>query len=144
MKLTKEQLENNLKSIEMFRDLLPDWIGAWNSDGYNLDYSEESLKDIDDILLSKYEIYKSGEFDFCNTILLIYGLYIIKVIENNYECGVMSVDVVDGDLKYKWRNIEMFPYSWCINRVKNGETDSVFLKYQVSTQILSKIEIECS
>ncbi len=93
-----------------------------------LDYSEESLKDIDKLLLSKYKFYKSEGLEFSDYTVFFHSLYIIKVFEKNHECGVMSFD--NYKLKYVWRNMEIFPHTWCINKAKyGGKADNIYFKY---------------
>lgn len=128
MMSNEEQKEQNLKCIKAVKNKLSNWINAWNKDGHNLDYSEESLKDIDDILLFHHQ---SGTYieniDSFELISYFYGFYIIEVLENNYETGVMSFD----DLKYYWRDIFLFPAIWCKKVVQHGESDSVLFKYNM-------------
>ncbi|WP_298782764.1 hypothetical protein, partial [uncultured Polaribacter sp.] len=120
-----EKLRNKLVSLAL-------QIGK--SYNYNLDYSENSIKNVESILSEFHEDYKeTGNEEGLLGISYEFGLYIVGVIEKNHGKGILKKDHKDfGENSYPfyWNEGTIFPCSWCYKRIFDGESDNVWTKYE--------------
>ena len=101
--------------------------------GIKLDYSNESIKNVEKILGKIHDEYKqTGSEDGLQGIAFEFASYIVKVIEKNVgparwqrdhaKLGPDSFPLAVGEG-------EIFPVSWCIKRIYDGPGDDVWFKY---------------
>ncbi len=99
-----------------------------------LDYSTRSIKKVEVILSQIHaEFVKSNNDEGLNGIALEFAFYIITVIEKNFEKGKIERDHKDfgkNTFPFYWRSKTLFPYSWCLKRIYDGEGDNVWVKYK--------------
>lgn len=111
-------------------------------DGFNLDFSHESIKDVETILSRAHKEYKKSKTDegkIGNA--LGYAAYIITTIEKNTEKGRWDKDhphFGEDTFPFYWRNQTMFIFHWCLKRINEGEEDDVWFKYQGA--VLNKLK----
>jgi hypothetical protein len=105
-----------------------------------LDFSNNSIKNVEKILSIIHKDYKKTKNDEgLNGIALEFGIYIIKVIEKNFEKGKLERDHKDfgeNTFPYYLKDSVIFPYGWCQKRIFDGTGDNVWIKYQ--TLVLNK------
>lgn len=107
----------------------------------DLDYSIDSVKKVEEILAKVSEEYqKTKNEEGLKGIALEFAAYIITVIEKNIESGKWERDSKEmGKETFPYKlsdGRDIFPYSWCLKRIYNGEGDNVWVKFQ--TLILNK------
>lgn len=109
---------------------------ALNSYGLNLDFSTESINDVETILA---DIHKTGNVlddeTFMTVIALRFAAYIITTLEQNTEKGEWELyDPESGEnsLPFYWRDMTLRPFMWCIKRMVNGEEDNIYAKYKTA------------
>ena len=100
----------------------------------NLDFSIESVKDVEKILSKvSAEYSKTKNEEGLNGLALELAAYIIAVIEKNITTGTWErdskelgketfpYDLGGGDI--------IFPYAWCLKRIYDGEGENVWSKF---------------
>ncbi len=101
--------------------------------GIELDYSTDSIKNVEKILGNLHKEYKKTRNDEGFTgIALEFGAYIVKVIEKNVgpvrwerdhpEFGEASFPLYIGEST-------IFPMNWCTKRLYDGPGDDIWSKY---------------
>jgi hypothetical protein len=104
-------------------------------DGITLDYSIDSLKNVDTILGRLHDIYvKNPSSLHVQGLSLEYGAYVGEVIRRNEPGAYWTKDSqVVGEKSYPihWGNGESYPLAWCSKRIINGDEDLIWIKYKV-------------
>lgn len=100
---------------------------------YKLDYSDNSIKSVDKILLKLRKDYlKTKHEKQLESFALVFGLYIIEVYERNHGQGYLQRRLTGhskDDFPY-YRNGELiFPCIWCLNRLFDESAEDVWVKY---------------
>lgn len=102
--------------------------------GVTLDFSHQSVRDVERILGQLHEDYKrTKKEEGLRGLAAEFAAYIITVIERNTEKGVWEADdrrVGPGTLPFHWRGTTIFPYGWCLKRIYDGDADNVWVKYE--------------
>ena len=104
-----------------------------NGFGIELDYSVESIRQVEKILGDIHKEYKkTKDEEGLNGIALEFAAYIVKVIEKNIgpvrwerdhpEVGADSFPLYLGDGA-------IFPFGWCSKRIYDGSGDNVWSKF---------------
>jgi len=101
--------------------------------GLPLDGSPDSVQQVEKILAQHHEDFLArqddeGLFGLC----VIFGAYIIDVIERNYGPGRWErndPDFGEDTFPYHWRGSRMFPVIWCQKRIYDGPGDDVWFKF---------------
>jgi hypothetical protein len=106
---------------------------AFEGFGIKLDYSIESIKQVDKVLGELHKAYKKTRDDEGFTgIAFEFTAYIVKVIENNF-----------GPVRWEHDHPEMgpdsfplyldegalFPFGWCYKRLYDGPSDDIWTKF---------------
>ena len=104
-----------------------------------LDYSEESIKQVEKVLGALHNMYKKKQSQKAvQTAAIEFTAYIIKVIEKNVCKGKWRKDHplygVDS-YTFQFKDTIIVPYDWCFKRIVNGPQDNVWHKYQVAIAI---------
>lgn len=103
-------------------------------DGFNLDYSEESLKDVATILNNIHKSYrKTKSEEGLDGLALEFGMYIIGVLEHKFGKGELTVDDLtfgERSFPYVVKGIKCFPYIWCLKNIYEGDQDNIYFKYR--------------
>jgi hypothetical protein len=106
-----------------------------------LDYSVDSIKNVDQILGRLHEKYEKSQSSIALSRLSAeYGAYIGEVIRK-IEPGVhWERDSKLGEKIYPliWNGAQLYPMNWCEKRVVDGEDDDVWMKYEVFKSIQKK------
>jgi hypothetical protein len=102
--------------------------------GTRLDYSIESVKEVERVLKAIHNDYKlTGSEDGVQGIALEFGAYIVKVIERHFgPVDWQRDDPTFGEDTFPlhWSNSTIYPYSWCLKRILDGPGDDVWFKFQ--------------
>jgi hypothetical protein len=108
---------------------------AQKYDGITLDYSIDSLKNVDTILGRVHDLYvKNPSSVHVQGISLEYGAYVGEVIRRNEPGAYWTKDSqIVGEKSYplRWSNGESYPLAWCSKRIINGDEDLIWIKYKV-------------
>ncbi|HET8925174.1 MAG TPA: hypothetical protein VFN26_19485 [Candidatus Acidoferrum sp.] len=108
--------------------------------GVTLDYSPESIKEVEKLLAMKYELQKTHPMLENETAdaAHLWGAYIGEVMKrlrpahwerDSAAGGKDSLPVVFSDT-----HEESYPCAWVYHRLKNGEEDNVWTKFYFVTQ----------
>ena len=125
---------------------------AENYDHVTLDFSIGSLRQVDQILGHAHEAYQKNPSSVSVRGLSVeYGAYVGEVIRRNEPNAYWTRDSqVMGEKSYPlhWNPGESYPFTWCSERITNGDEDSIWVKYsvlknpdwkkQISTAVASK------
>lgn len=108
--------------------------------GITLDYSPDSVKEVENLLATKYNMKKArpmSEAEVADAAHL-WGAYIGEVIKRIHPAHwVRDSDVAGKDalpIVYEDKSGESYPCAWIYRRLKNGEEDNVWVKFYVTTQ----------
>jgi|SRR5215468_111569 len=121
---------------------------AQKFDAIRLDYSIDSLKQVDTILGRVHELYvKNPSSVHTRGIALEYGAYVGEVIRRHEAGAYWTQDSKAGAKTYPlhWKNGETFPLAWCEKRIINGDEDSIWFKYTaIQTDLLGSANKQVS
>lgn len=102
--------------------------------GKQLDYSVDSLENVDTILYKIYNKHVRGskmseQLDYeLYGIALSLGCYIMEIIERNYGTGTWR-RVIDAEgkerLPYAYENVEIMPIGWCVYALHHGSKRNI-------------------
>jgi hypothetical protein len=113
---------------------------AGSSYGVNLDYSPDSVKEVEKILAAKYELQKAhpmAETEIADAADL-WGAYIGEVVKRVHPAHwVRDSDVAGKNalpIVYEDHSGESYPCAWVYRRLKNGDEDNVWVKFHLLTQ----------
>lgn len=103
-----------------------------------LDYSEQSIKVVDQILEMLHDdLMKTGNNEGLNGIALQMGMYIVTVLEKQEKVTDLSrshSEFGDDSFPVTLTNGNViFPYAWCQKQIENGQQDSVSSKFSALT-----------
>ncbi len=108
--------------------------------GVTLDYSSDSVKDVEKLLATKYELKRSRpitEKELADAADL-WGAYIGEVMKRMHAAHWARDSVAGGKdalpLVFNDTGEESFPCAWVYHRLKNGEEDNVWTKFYFITQ----------
>lgn len=106
---------------------------ADENNGVKLDYSPDSIKDVEKVLGSIHDEYqRTNTTEGMRGLAMAYGAYIGEVIRRS-EPGAKweQSDSVGGDNSYPltWRGGSSYVVAWCYKRIANGDEDNVWFKY---------------
>ncbi|MBI2543551.1 MAG: hypothetical protein HYW24_05205 [Candidatus Aenigmarchaeota archaeon] len=103
--------------------------------GIDLDFSHESIKQVEKILADIHEEYKKTKNEEgLRGIAISFAAYIISVIERNSGKGKWERNhpkIGPDTFPFSWRDSYLFPYGWCVKRIYDGKSDNVWVKYKV-------------
>ncbi|MCX6148588.1 MAG: hypothetical protein NTW25_15245 [Candidatus Kapabacteria bacterium] len=79
------------------------------------------------------EYQKTNKDDGLDGVALIFGFYIVEVIERNHGTGKMEQnhEIGENTFPFYWNGSDLFPYGWCGKRIFDGEGDNVAVKYKL-------------
>jgi hypothetical protein len=99
-----------------------------------LDFSHDSIKDVEEILGMIHGEYAiSRDDEGLDGLALQFGAYIVTTIEKHSERGCWQPDDRDmgpSTFPFYWRGLTLFPYAWCKKRILDGPADNVWTKYR--------------
>lgn len=108
---------------------------AWEQNHFKLDYSDESIKNVEQILGGLHDQYTKDPSKLSVKGLgSAYGAYIGEVIrksepgahwQRNDEMGEKSYPIIWGPTAG-----HSYPMAWCYHRILNGDEDNVWAKYR--------------
>lgn len=108
------------------------------NDGVELDYSIDSIADVEEILSKLHEQYQARDDDTgMKGLATAYGAYIGETIRRSEEDSIWAEDhevAGPGSFPLRWRGGDSFPIGWCYKRMKNGPEENVWHKYQILKQ----------
>lgn len=100
---------------------------------YNLDYSDESIKKVDKILLLLLKEYSNTKKESeLKNFALIFGLYIIEVYERNHGKGYIERKLLasnEDSFPYHRNGNLIFPCIWCLNKINDAKSEDLWSKY---------------
>ena len=108
---------------------------AWEGNHVKLDYSIESIKDVENILGTFHDQYTNDPSKISVKGLgSAYGAYIGEVIRRSEPGAHWQRDDEMGEKSYPiiWGPTagHSYPMAWCYRRILNGDEDNVWIKYQ--------------
>lgn len=122
--------------IEYLKDEMSALAERIAQEGFDmpLDYSVESVRQVEHILKIIHDDYKSTRSEEgLQGIALEFGAYIVKVIERHFG----SVDWRRDDESFgkdtfplHWQGSTLFPVGWCMKRMLDGSGDDVWVKFK--------------
>ena len=108
---------------------------AAGKDRINLDYSVDSIKEVEEILGRLHEQYLKDPSSISPKGLgSAYGAYIGEVIRRSEPRAKWERDdAVGGEKSYAivWGPGHSYPMAWCYHRIVNGPEDNVWVKFRV-------------
>jgi len=108
---------------------------AQTYDHNTLDYSIDSLKQVDQILGRVHDAYvKEPSSVSVRGIAAEYGAYVGEVIRRSQPNAYWTRDSeAAGQKSYPlhWKTHESYPITWCAERITDGEEHSIWLNYSV-------------
>ena len=130
----EENLTPEMELEKLRKKLVSLAIQIGKSYNYKLDYSEDSIKNVENILSEFHKDYKeTGNEEGLLGISYEFGLYIVGVIEKNHGKGILERDHKDfgkDSYPFYWNEGTIFPCSWCYKRIFDGESDNIWTKYE--------------
>jgi hypothetical protein len=108
--------------------------------GINLDYSPDSVKEVEKLLATKYGLQKTHPLTEQETAdaAHLWGAYIGEVIKRIHPAHwVRDSEVAGKDalpIVYEDKSGESYPCAWVYHRLNNGEEDNVWIKFHYFTQ----------
>lgn len=106
-------------------------IDARERHGIELDYSPESVADVERILASLAPMARSMEPRDVGAIAMVHGAYLGEVIRRE-KGGSWERDheaAGPGSFPLLWSGHASFPYGWCRKRLLGGDEENVLAKY---------------
>lgn len=108
--------------------------------GVTLDYSPDSVKEVEKLLATKFELQKTHPMteDELADAAHLWGSYIGEVIKRMHaahwtrDSAAMGKDTLP--IVFNDTGEESYPCAWVYHRLKNGEEDNVWTKFQFVTQ----------
>jgi hypothetical protein len=131
------QTHPSLASTEEFIGFASDHAvaDAERYDHITLDYSVESIKEVDQILGRTHDSYlKNPSSISVPGLSAEYGAYVGEVIRRNNPSAYWTRDSkVAGEKSYPlhWNAGESYPLAWCSRRIIDGDEGSIWFKYSV-------------
>lgn len=114
--------------------MLENAIEIGKSYNFHLDYSDESINNVESILSDvNNEYLKTKNEKGLRGIALIFSFYIVAVIERNHGKGKLERDdksIGQDTFPFYWKDSTLFPYGWCLKRIYDGDADNVAIKYK--------------
>jgi hypothetical protein len=104
---------------------------------YNLilDFSDESIKNVEYILSDLHNSYSSSKNDEgLIGLSFIFGFYIIEVINKNHGVGRLErnhPEFGENSFPFYWKGGILFPIAWCNMRIFDGPDDNIIAKYNI-------------
>ena len=121
--------------IEIKNELVAHAIEVGKDYDIKLDFSDESIKNVETILADLHKEYKETKNDDgLNGLAFMFGFYIIDVIEKNHGIGRIErshQDFGENIFPFYWNGGTLFPLAWCQKRIFDGEGDNVEIKYRI-------------
>lgn len=117
---------------------------ARENQGVELDYTPESIEQVEQVLSVLHDEHKSGKLSKgVNGLALAFGAYIGEAIRQSEPGSKWEKDhQVAGPESYpiQWGGGESFPTGWAYKRIINGPEDNVWHKYVILKQQREKDE----
>ncbi|MEL0457612.1 hypothetical protein WJN01_15355 [Flavobacteriaceae bacterium SZ-1-7] len=121
--------------IEIKNELINHAIEVGKEYDINLDFSDDSIKNVEKILSDLHSEYKKTKNDEgLNGLAYMFGFYIMDVIEKNHGKGRIErnhPDFGDNVFPFYWNGGTLFPVAWCQKRIFDGDGDNVEIKYRI-------------
>jgi len=131
----KAQKENKTDFNSLRKQLSELAVKIGKSYDFELDYSDESIKDVEKILGIFHNDYvKTKNEDGLVGISIEFGVYIVDTIEKNHGIGELkqkNTDFGENSFPFHWKEGLLFPVAWCYKRIYDGESDNVWHKYRL-------------
>jgi hypothetical protein len=126
--------ETEKELLDLKRKGCEEAINVGKSYNITLDYSDNSIKDVEFILgdINK-EYVKSKNTEGLIGLALMFGFYIIEVVEKNHGEGKIERNhktIGEDSFPFYWKGSTLFPYGWCVKRILDGDEDNVEVKYK--------------
>tara|TARA_R110000868_G_C10590272_1_gene739497 strand:+ start:110 stop:529 length:420 start_codon:yes stop_codon:yes gene_type:complete len=122
--------------LEIKKELIYHAIEVGKEYEIELDFTDESIKNVETILSNLHKEYKiSKSDDGLNGLAYMFGFYIIDVIEKNHGKGRIErnhPDFGENVFPFYWNGGTLFPLAWCQKRIFDGDGDNVEFKYRIS------------
>ncbi|WP_123921960.1 hypothetical protein [Flavobacterium sp. LM4] len=127
------QESQNLEKVK--EKMLQNAIEIGKSYNFSLDYSDESINNVESILSDiNSEYVKNKNEEGLRGIALIFSFYIVAVIEKNHGKGKLERDdksIGKDTFPFYWNGSTLFPYGWCLKRIYDGDGDNIAIKYKM-------------
>jgi hypothetical protein len=133
--LRKKPAPREFKSTDEFIQWLSsEAIKDAEQNNVKLDYSPESVKDVEKILGKIHERYlQSPSSVAVMGLSAAYGAYIGEVIRKTEEGVHWERDDQMGEKSYPliWGTGHSYPMGWCQRRITDGDGDNVWVKFYI-------------
>lgn len=103
----------------------------------NLDYSDNSIKKLDNVLdkLNKEYLINNNCKTKLENLSIIFGLYIIEVFERNHGKGYLERRLLasqEDTFPYYWKGNIIFPCIWCLNKIFDTKSEEIWNLYKTN------------
>jgi hypothetical protein len=108
--------------------------------GVTLDYSPDSVIEVERLLATKYDLQKTHPMteEELNNAAHLWGSYIGEVMKRMHSAHWTSDSAAAGrdalPIVFNDTGEESYPCAWVYHRLKNGEEDNVWIKFHFLTQ----------
>jgi hypothetical protein len=117
------------------RKLIELALQVGRDEGRVLDFSPESIHEVEAILASVHRYYRrTRKDDGLLGLALEFGAYIVETVDRNYpptgRWRRNHPDLGPDTFPYDWRGTTLFPVAWCHKRLLDGPGDNVVTKFE--------------
>lgn len=128
-------MQNKEKVKQLKIDLTSLALQIAQTFGVSLDYSHNSISEVENILSEIHKEYKkTKKREGLDGVALEFAAYIVSVMEKQGIQGEWQEDSQEFGKKtypyYLSKNEVIYPYSWCLKRIYDGDGDDVWSKYK--------------
>jgi hypothetical protein len=110
--------------------------------GVTLDFSLDSIRLVDVLLAHVHqEFVTAPELVDINSLAFGFGSYIGETIRRNQPGCVWERnhdEAGDNSFPLHWGEASCFPIGWCVRRIREGEKESIWSKYELANQMSEK------
>lgn len=135
----KNSSESEVKST-LKKELVKLAVECGADSGAKLDFSENSLKELSNILDQLHSKFKENpEIEGLTGVCYNYGFYIMSVFEKNICPGRFELndpEFGEGAFPFFIKQFKIFPVSWCMKQVENGKEDNIYVKYMAFKDLI--------
>jgi hypothetical protein len=118
-------------------------VDAASKQGVKLDYSLDSLADLEMVLAQLNDRYAESGNDagVCETALQ-YAAYIVTVLEKHYGKGAWAdedANHAESSYAFVLQGVTIFPVGWCLKRILDGPSEDITTKLRVCTRHMKRV-----
>lgn len=127
--------KTNQELIELKADMIKYALEIGQIFELNLDFTDDSIKNVEKILSEIHDEYVSTKNDEgLNGVAIQFGFYIMETIEQNHGKAWFErnhKDFGENSFPFYWNEMTLFPIGWCQKRIFDGPDDNIWPKYKI-------------